>query len=181
MNQDNKGVTYSFDVCSCCKESCCQDARPPLTEKRRKIITEYLSKQKVNIKNPFTKAGYSYPSVDDLLLCCFLDKKTGKCMVHSVKPETCRAGPVTFDVDFCRVKIQWFLKKGEICTYAATLYADKEAFKKHFDDAKEQLTRLICEVDLEELRTIMKIDEPQTFKIGEDDLPAEVVRKLGEK
>ena len=26
---------------------------------------------------------------------------------------------------------------------------------------------------------LMKIDEPQTFKVGEDDLPLEVVKKLG--
>jgi len=29
------------------------------------------------------------------------------------------------------------------------------------------------------LCVIVKIDEPQTFKIDEDDLPLEVVRKLG--
>jgi hypothetical protein len=28
------------------------------------------------------------------------------------------------------------------------------------------------------LRELMKIDEPQTFKVGEDDLPVEVVKKL---
>ena len=88
------------------------------------------------------------------------------------------AGPVTFDVNFSTKKIEWFLKKSEICAYAATLYADTEAFKKHFDIAKEQLTRLICELDPEEIRTVVKIDEPQTFKIGEDDLPVETVKKL---
>jgi hypothetical protein len=52
------------------------------------------------------------------------------------------------------------------------------AFKKHFEIAKKQLTQLICELDPEELRTIVKIDEPQTFKIGEDDLPLEAIKKL---
>ena len=159
------------------KSICCQDAKPPLSEKRKKIIKEYLKKQKINIKEPFAKEGYSYPAVDELLFCGFFNKKTGKCVVHSVKPETCVAGPITFDINFYTKKIEWFLKKGEICAYAATLYADKEAFKKHFDIAKEKITQLVCELDPEELRAIVKIDEPQTFKIGEDDLPLKAVKK----
>ena len=181
MREDNNGVTYSLDVCRRCKDGCCQDAKPPLTEERKKIIREYLARQEVRVRNPFAKASYSYPKVDELLFCGFLDKKTGKCLVHPVKPETCRAGPVTFDINFCERKIEWFLKKSEICEYAASLYLNKEAFKKHFEVAKEQLTRLICELDIEELRTIVMIDEPNTFKIGEDDLPREVVGKLDKK
>lgn len=178
MNEDERGATYSFDVCSRCTVICCQDAKPPLSEKRKKIIKQYLAKQKIDIKEPFAKAGYSYPTVDKHVFCGFFNKKTGKCLVHSVKPETCRAGPVTFDVNFKNKKIEWFLKKSEICAYAATLFADKEAFGKHFEVAKEQLTQLICELDPEELKTIVKIDEPQTFKIGEDNLPSVTQKKL---
>jgi hypothetical protein len=101
--------------------------------------------------------------------------------VHPVKPETCGAGPVTFDINFSTGKVEWFLKKNEICTYAGKLYGDKEAFKKHFDVAKQQLTQLICELDPEELKVIVKIPEPETFKIGEDDLPIAVLRKLKKK
>ena len=61
------------------------------------------------------------------------------------------------------------------------LYSNKAAFKDHFEVAKKELTRLIRELDPEELRVIVKIEEPHTFKIGEDDLPLEVVRKLGLK
>ena len=178
MTQDDKGVTYSFDVCSQCKVCCCQDAKPPLTEKRKKILKEYLQKQKISIKEPFAKEGYSYPAVDGLLFCGFFNKKTGKCIVHAVKPESCIAGPVTFDINFYTNKIEWFLKKSEICAYAGILYADKDAFKKHFDVAKKQLTQLIRELDSEELRAIVKIDEPQTFKIGETALPLETAKKL---
>jgi len=181
MQEDTNGATYSFDVCSHCKGGCCQDAKPPLTERRKKIISEYLTKREIGVKTPFAKADYSYPKIDELFFCGFLNKKTWKCMVHAVKPETCRAGPVTFDINFSKRKVEWFLKRSETCTYAATLHGNKEAFKKHYDMAKEQLTRLICELDPEELRTIVKIDEPQTFKIGENDLPSEVVRKLDKK
>ncbi len=176
--EDDNGVTYSFNVCSRCKVCCCQDAKPPLTEKRKIILKEYMQKQKISFIEPFAKEGYSYPSVDGLLFCGFFDKKTGKCVVHAVKPESCIAGPVTFDINFYTNKIEWFLKKSEICAYASMLYADKDALKKHFIVAKKQLTQLIEQLDPEELRAIVKIDEPQTFKIGETALPLETAKKL---
>jgi uncharacterized protein len=178
MSQNN-GKTYSFNVCSQCKIICCQDAKPPLTENRKKIIKQHLEKQKINLKNPFTTESYSYPSVDEQVYCRLFSKKTGKCMVHEVKPETCVAGPVTFDINFKTRKIEYFLKMSEICGYAGELFNDKAAFKTHFDEAKKELTRLICELDAEELRAIVKVEEPKTFKVGEDDLPAAVVKKLG--
>ena len=45
--------------------------------------------------------------------------------------------------------------------------------------AKKEIMRLVKELDADELRALMKIEEPQTFKVGEEDLPAQVVRKLG--
>ena len=183
MSEGDKGTTYSFDVCGHCKNDygCCQDTKPPLSEKRKKIIKKYLEKHKINIQEPFFKAGYSYPALDEFLFCRFFDKKTAKCSIHPVKPETCKAGPVTFGIDFSAKKVEWFLKKNEICALAATLYSDKVAFKKHFEAAKKQLIQLICELDPEEIRCIVKIDEPQTFKVGEDNLPFEAVKKLGLK
>jgi hypothetical protein len=181
MHEGDNGITYSFSVCKPCKKGCCQDTKPPLSEKRKKIIKEYLEERKINIQKPFVKVDYSYPAVDEFLFCRFFDKETGKCSVHPVKPETCVAGPVTFDVNFSAKKVEWFLKKGEICAFAAVLYNDKVALKKHFEIAKKQLTQLICELDPEELRTIVKIEEPQTFKIGEDELPLEAIKKLGLK
>lgn len=181
MPQENNGKTCSFDVCSQCKILCCQDARPPLSKERKKIINDYLAKQKISLKQPFAKQHYSYPAVDEHTFCKFLNKETGKCMVHPVKPETCRAGPVTFDVNFATQKVEWFLKKSEICSFAKTLYENKAAFKTHFEIAKQELMHLVCELDPEELRAIVKIEEPCTFKIGEDDLPVEVAKKLGLK
>jgi len=140
-----------------------------------------MEKQKINIEKPFTKEHYSYPTVDELVFCGFFDKDTGKCSVHPVKPETCRAGPVTFDINFSTKKVEWFLKKPEICAFAGLLYSNKAAFKDHFEIAKKELTILIQELDPEDLMAILKIEEPHTFKIGEDDLPLEVVSKLGLK
>jgi hypothetical protein len=181
MPEDDNGLTFSLDVCRRCKIGCCQDAKPPLTEERKKIIKEYLEKQNIKIEKPFVKKGYSYPAVDELVFCGFFNKLTGKCSVHPVKPETCRAGPVTFDINFSTEKVEWFLKNPEICAFAGLLYSNKAGFKEHFEVAKKELIRLISQLDADELRAIVKIEEPQTFKIGEDDLPLEVIRKLGLK
>jgi Fe-S-cluster containining protein len=178
MPEDNNGTTYSYDVCSECKIICCQDAKPPLSESRKKIIKEYLGKQKINVDKPFTKESYSYPSVDENVLCVFNSKETQRCIVHSVKPETCRAGPITFDINFNTKKVQYFLKKTEICAYAGELFKNKVAFKEHYGVARKEIMCLIEELAVDELRELMKIDEPQTFKVGEDDLPVEVVKKL---
>ncbi len=44
---------------------------------------------------------------------------------------------------------------------------------------RKKLCGLVEELDADELRELTKIDEPQTFKVGEEDLPFEVVKKLG--
>ncbi len=130
------------------------------------------------MKQPFTKQSYSYPAVDRLAFCRFFDKQSGRCIVHQVKPETCTAGPITFDINFRTNKIEWFLKKPEICALAGKLYENEPVFQEHFEIAKAELTKLISELSVAELRTIVKIEEPQTFKVGEDNFPLKVAKKL---
>ena len=178
MPEDNNGTTYSYDVCSQCKIICCQDAKPPLSGNRKKIIQEYLKDQKINVENPFTTESYSYPSVDRELLCVFNSKQTKRCMVHSVKPETCVAGPITFDINFRTSMVEFYLKKSEICAYAGVLFKDKPALKEHFKIARDNIVELIKQLSADELRAIVKIEEPQTFKFCEEPLPPEVIRKL---
>jgi uncharacterized protein len=178
MGNDN-GTTYSFDVCSQCRRICCQDAKPPLTSNRKKALQAYLKEQKISLKEPFSTKDYTYPTVDEEVYCKLFSKEAGKCMVHPIKPETCVAGPVTFNINFCTKKVEWFLKTKELCAYAGVLFEDKAAFKEHFDVAKKQITTLIEQLNADELRALMKIDEPQTFKFDEDDLPKTVIKKLG--
>ena len=179
MADDNKGTTYSYDMCSKCKIICCQEAKPPLSESREKILKEYMTKQKIKVEKLFTKEKYYYPSVDETLFCKLYSKETKRCLVHSVKPETCRAGPITFDINFKTKKVEYFLKKSEICAYAGELYKNKSAFNNHLEVAKIEIMRLIRELDVDELRVLIKIEEPQTFKVCEDDLPIELVKKIG--
>lgn len=177
-DKDNRGITYSFDICSKCKSICCQDAKPPLTENRKKIIQKYLTEHNLNDSSILQKEEYSYPAVDSELYCKLFNKKKGKCMVHAVKPETCVAGPITFDIDFKTYKVSFFLKKAEICAYAGALFKDKASLKKHFEVACKEIHALIDQLNVNELLALMKIDEPQTFKYCEEPLSPEIIRKL---
>ena len=167
-----------FDVCCECKLSCCQDAKPPITTKRKRIIEEYLTKQEIFLEHPFVQANYLFPAIDEKGFCVFYDEQTKKCLVHVVKPETCKAGPVTFDINRRTQKVEWFLKTAALCSFAEKLHQDDKQFKAHFKVAKMEILRLIRGLDAEALRAILRIDEPQTFKIGENALPKEVIVKL---
>ncbi|MEM4733812.1 MAG: hypothetical protein QXD70_04715 [Candidatus Bathyarchaeia archaeon] len=70
------------------------------------------------------------------------------------------------------------MKTAEICPLASVLHNDSNLFTEHFKVAREEILRLVCELDGEALGAILKIEEPQTFKIGEEDLPKEVLAKL---
>jgi Fe-S-cluster containining protein len=178
MADDAVGKTCSFDVCRDCRLSCCQDAKPPLTKERIKVIEKYLKVHGVVAERVFTQSDYTFPSVNSDDYCVFYDKGTKKCRIHDVKPETCRAGPVTFDINFRTKKAEWFLKTRELCLYAGELFDNPETLNEHFKVAKEELMRLISGLDGESLRAILMRDEPQTFKIGEDPLPKAVLAKL---
>jgi Fe-S-cluster containining protein len=178
MSDDAANKTCAFDVCQQCALGCCRDVNPPLTVERKKKISKYLQENGLRREKLFVDAAYSSPSVDATGLCLFYCKDTGKCQVHPVKPETCRAGPVTFDINLHSRKVEWFLKKTEVCALAERLCENKDLFKAHFEVAKAELLRLIHELDSEALRALMLIEEPQTSKIGEDILPKEALEKL---
>jgi Fe-S-cluster containining protein len=177
--EERNGKTYSFDVCSQCNLICCQDANPPLTSKRIETLRAYVEAQKIPVQNPFACKEYSHPTSDSEGVCVFYSKQTQKCRVHSVKPETCRAGPITFDINLRTWQVEFYLKKGEICAFAQGLYENKELLRKHLNAAKPEIMRLISDLDADALKAILKIPEPQTFKIDQNDLPAEIMLKLG--
>lgn len=179
MTEDNNGKTYSFDVCGTCKFICCQDAKPPLSEERKKILKEYIKKEKIPVDEPFMCEAYSYPAVDENLLCKLFNKQTRRCSVHPVKPETCRAGPVTWDINFKTKKLEYYLKMEKICPLAGVLYRNPKMLGEHLDAAKVEIRRLVEALTADELRVIVKIAEPDTFKICEEDLSASTAKKLG--
>ena len=101
-------------------------------------------------------------------------------MIHPVKPETCVAGPITFDLNIKTGKIEWFVKMDRICQLSGAVYQDKKVLGKHLENAKREVLRLITQLTTEELKAILKKDEPETFKIGEDTLEKQLVQRLSD-
>jgi len=182
MNTLTKGERQSnfFDICKQCEADliCCRNANPPISFERKKIIEGYLKAKKIVVENPFTYSAYASPKADDEGYCIFHDKETGKCAIHPVKPETCVAGPITFDINMNSQKIEWYIKKEKICPLAGKLYKNKEALRQHLGSAKEEIKRLIRELDSKALKNILKIEEPETFKIGGDYIEKRILDKI---
>jgi Fe-S-cluster containining protein len=177
---ESKRQSNFFDVCSKCKTgySCCFGTRPPITTERRKIIEAYLKESGIYVKHPFTEEGYVFPSEQADGYCVFHDKETRKCRIHAVKPETCVAGPITFDINRRSGKVEWFIKMDKICPLAGVVYDDKRLLQKHAESAKRELWKLIGGLGSEALKAILDKDEPETFKIGEDDAVKDIMDKL---
>ncbi|MEM3616588.1 MAG: YkgJ family cysteine cluster protein [Candidatus Bathyarchaeia archaeon] len=178
MQAKNERQKNFFNICGTCKINCCWDARPPITDKREKIILEYLKAHGIHIENPFVHAEYTFPREDEGGYCIFYDKVTRKCVVHSAKPETCVAGPITFDINKATGKIEWYLKMEKICPLAGVIYKDKALLKKHFKAARREILQLVRELTPKALKTILKREEPDTFKIGEEEVEGEILDKL---
>ncbi len=176
-NEQNRQSDF-FSVCGTCPVSCCSDVRPPLSDKRMALIQGYLKTNKLAFETPFDRNVYSFPRETSDKHCVFQDGKNKRCMVHSAKPETCVAGPVTFDINLKTGRIEWWLKTANICPLAGALYKDKKALENHLQNARKELLRLVRDLDAEALRAILKIDEPDTFKISEEALDAEALKKL---
>ena len=178
ISVENSRQNCFFYICEKCESVCCKGARPPLTFKRISIINEYLLAKKIDIKRPFEKREYSFPKENSNGYCVFFDAKTKKCNIHLLKPETCVAGPVTFDINIGKGIINWYLKSEKICKLAGMFYRDNDMLRKHLESAKREINNLIRGLSKKELLTILSIEEPDTFKIGEDPLDSEVLKKL---
>jgi len=169
-----------FDICGQCKISCCQNARPPITLKRKKIIETHLEKQRIPVEDLFAQTAYIFPNEDAEGYCIFYDKETRRCRIHPVKPETCVAGPVTFDINVKSQRIEWYLKMEDICPLAGVMHKNEEALRKHLETAKKEILNLVSELDSKALKAILKIQEPETFKIGEDIVEERVLDKVAD-
>ena len=169
-----------IDVCGTCKTNwgCCLGTRPPISRERRRIIEAYLKDHGIPIEEPFAEEGYAFPREQASGYCVFRDGRTGRCVVHAVKPETCVSGPITFDINRRTGKIEWFLKMERICDLAGVVAKDKTLLDRHLGSAKKEITRLVKQLGGEELKVILAKDEPETFKIDEDDLDDDVLDKL---
>jgi Fe-S-cluster containining protein len=170
-----------FDICSKCLDGCCNGARPPLTKQRKEIICRFLETKGLKIAYPFVDTGYSFPRETSEGYCIFWNKNSRKCQVQPVKPETCVAGPITFDINRRTGKVEWWLKKETICPLAGALYRRKGDLNAHVRTARIEILRLIRDLDLSALLAILEIEEPETFKIDEDILDSKFSVTLNDR
>ena len=133
-------------------------AMPPLTEKRIDILlANGVSHECIEI------TGYKRLRLKPDGFCVLF--QDGKCSVHSVKPETCIAGPFTFDVKG-RI-LQIFLKRPSICPMVEVLKKDRKAYGSLFELSVSKIVELVNDLPPEELLEIVKIDEPETELVAE--------------
>lgn len=137
---------------------CCLEARPPLTSERIAIL----------LANGVSQDEIDYYRYKRLKLqpdgfCVMF--RNGKCNIHSIKPETCVAGPFTFDMKGSILEI--YLKKETICPMVRLLKENKEIYDGLFDAAVEKIIELVRKLPSDELAEILKIEEPETELVTE--------------
>lgn len=164
-------------ICEKCHSKCCYQARPPLTKSRAKKIDCFLKETKGDAF--LLHVGrYSHPEELADGYCILFDRVSGLCKAHPVKPETCVAGPITFDINRKDGKIEWYLKNEKICALAGDMARNDPSLSKHLEVAKREILRLVNGLERTEIQAILEIDEEDTYKVGEDPLPERVLRKL---
>lgn len=137
---------------------CCFEARPPLTQNRIDILlAEGVSPENIEF------AGYKRLKLKRDGFCALFEN--GMCSVHSIKPETCVAGPFTFDMQGDILQI--FLKKESICPMVKVLIENREAYEGLFQAAVEKIADLVSALPEDELVEILKIEEPETDLVAE--------------
>lgn len=137
---------------------CCFEARPPLTPARiDTLLAHGVSPARVEF------AGYKRLRLKPDGFCVLFED--GKCSVHSVKPETCVAGPFTFDMKGSILQI--FLKKESICPMVRLLKENREVYDGLFEVSVEKIVDLVTALPGSELQEILKIEEPETDLVAE--------------
>jgi hypothetical protein len=137
---------------------CCFDARPPLSQKRIDILLKNgVSEDAVEF------AGYKRLRLKPDGFCVLF--QDGKCSIHSIKPETCVAGPFTFDIK--ENILQIFIKRESICPMVRFLKANRKAFDGLLEASVERIMELVNSVPPLEMAEILKIDEPETDLVAE--------------
>ena len=94
---------------------------------------------------------------------CVMFNDNGLCAIQSFKPETCAAGPFTFDVKEGVIEI--YMKKESICPLVAVLKQDVKAYDEQYKMAVEKIIRVVAFLPEDELWTVCNIEEPDTDKV----------------
>ena len=146
-------------VCKQCGGRCCKDAHPPLTDERIQIMMD----NGVNSDN-IEFAGYKRLKVKEDNMCVMFGEN-GLCSIQPFKPETCVAGPFTFDVKEGVIEI--YLKHESICPLVTVMKDDRNAYDEQYKMAVDRIIRVVAFLPEEELWTVCQVDEPDTEKVEE--------------
>lgn len=145
-------------ICLHCGGRCCNDAHPPISGTcYHRLVTQGAP------EDSFEWRGYRAVRTRGDGTCIFCNGS--RCSIHNIKPETCRAGPFTFDVKGDVIEI--FLKYETICPVVRLLEDVPEAYEHQFALAKRSITHLVANLTDEELSAICRIEEPETVKVAE--------------
>jgi hypothetical protein len=151
-------LTRAEAVCLHCGGRCCTDAHPPLSRNcYQRLVARGVP------EDSFEWRGYYAVKAREDGTCIFCNGN--RCSIHTIKPETCRAGPFTFDVRDQVIEI--FLKNETICPVVRLLKEVPEAYQYQFGRATTSITRLVANLTDEELAAISTVDEPETVKVAE--------------
>ncbi len=136
-----------------CGGHCCDSANPPISRScYERLVSAGVS------PDSFEYHGYCRLRVKNNGECVL--SKEGKCSIHAFKPETCRAGPFTFDVKGDRIEI--YLKFESICPIVRLLKEIPEAYSQQYNAAVKNITHLVQNLTDDELTSICQIEEPET-------------------
>jgi Fe-S-cluster containining protein len=145
-------------ICRDCGGRCCSDAHPPVSAHcYRRLVAQGVP------EDSFEWRGYRAVRAHPDGTCIFCNGN--RCSIHTIKPETCRAGPFTFDVNGDYIEI--FLKYETICPVVRLLEDVPKAYEHQMEIAKKSFTHLVANLTDEELRAICRIEEPETRKVAE--------------
>ena len=145
-------------VCVECGGRCCIEAKPPLTRKRIETLQE-------NGCTPDTVDPRRYKKLrtNGDGYCVMYHKH--RCAIHRIKPESCIAGPFTFDVKNNTIEI--YLKKETICPLVRHLKERSEVYERQYTLACANICTLVQHLPQDELQEVLRIDEPETEKVAE--------------
>jgi len=144
-------------ICQRCGGSCCTcGTRPPVSHSCHEQLLAHGVPP-----DAFEYSGYLRLKAKKNA-CILFD--SGRCRYHAIRPETCRAGPFTFDVTGDRIGI--YLKTESICPLVRLLKEDPEACKEQFRTAVFNIRFLVQSLKNEEIAAICAIDEPDTVLVA---------------
>lgn len=83
-----------------------------------------------------------------------------RCRYHGIKPETCRAGPFTFDMEEGAIAL--YLKTENACPLVRMLKDDADAFRQQYETAVQNIRNIVANLPEDELAAVCRVDEPET-------------------